>query len=667
MVDESCKFIQVVTRIGFEGNILLNNKNVVAGAIENATRPSTLSKDIYPYKSFDIKDINAINLEIPQFRNILDGAILGVWVKNPKEGAIYHLSGFRYRQVSTDWKNTEYSNITIAIVAETTQYAKILDDFTSESINDGVQVFDTEDYTIIVDWTKAVKGTGRAFVPNDYTIMSDIVLKKHNTIYLTLNDSNALNKGNGETNSLDALSYIAMPIPSLAMVNIVANNLPTTKTEDVRGKLEFNDMQGNRFAKNIIINAQGTSSLGLAKKNFSIDIMDENYDESHELKFGDWVSQDGFHLKAYLLDGVRVKPLAAYTFYENMLLTRGIIKDRAWKRMQLPLEISATSNNISDSYLQIDDGAKNHPMGFPFILYFNGVFYGIYCWQLKKHRKNYHQKKSTAEHIHLDGNISNPLLWKANGNIDWNKWAGKEYESSDSNNKEGIEIRNPKKLILTDGSVYEGEVNQGELVGYDSPNYNPSDEDMVRTAKVRDYIQNLSIRMNAITNMQKGDEKKLAIAELFDVESIIDYIIFGQIMGNVDGYKKNWQWVTYDGIKWAVNAYDLDSVWGWNGVNYVPAFGWWYTNDAPPVLVVLENYIDEIKARYAELRDNGVISVKNIVKPLSDNVKTIGVDFYDLEFEKWTMGVRDNLWRFEVWMEESIRNTDALMEYNKAA
>jgi hypothetical protein len=29
------------------------------------------------------------------------------------------------------------------------------------------------------------------------------------------------------------------------------------------------------------------------------------------------------------------------------------------------------------------------------------------------------------------------------------------------------------------------------------------------------------------------------------------------------------------------------------------------------------------------------------------------------------MGIRDNLWRFEVWMEESIEKTDALMDYNK--
>jgi hypothetical protein len=52
------------------------------------------------------------------------------------------------------------------------------------------------------------------------------------------------------------------------------------------------------------------------------------------------------------------------------------------------------------------------------------------------------------------------------------------------------------------------------------------------------------------------------------------------------------------------------------------------------------------------------------MQPLVNYVQVIGTDYYDQEYEKWTEGVRDNLWRFEVWMEESIRLTDILMGYN---
>ena len=466
---------------------------------------------------------------------------------------------------------------------------------------------------------------------------------------------------------LNDANEIIMPIPQLAKVNLIAPYLPTTKTEDVHAVMEFDDGRGNVFRKNIILNAQGTSSLGLPKKHFSIDIVDSDYNNSHSIKFGTWVMQDSFHLKAYLLDGLRVKPIAAYDLYESILLTRPIREDRVWKRLQLPPNIPDNSNAISEAYLQIDDGAKCHPAGFPIILSVNGEFYGIYCWQLKKHRANYHQKKSNANHIHLDGNISNILLWNAGGNINWDKWAGKEYESSDILNNEGIEVRNPKKLILVDGSEYDGETNSGELISASSPNYNANNADMVRTAAVRANIERLSRRVTEISQMTKSEAKKSALAEVFDIASIIDYIIFGQITANVDGYKKNWQWVTYDGIKWAVNAYDLDSVWGWNGVGYVPQLSWWYTGDAIPAQMVIENYEAEIKERYAELRKQGVLDLHKIMTPLAQYVKSVGFENYEKEFEKWTEGVRDNLWRFEVWMEESIRLTDILMDYNKAA
>ena len=468
----------------------------------------------------------------------------------------------------------------------------------------------------------------------------------------------------GQAYDFSTKPYIVMPVPQLAKVNILARSLPTTKTADIKAIMEFDDGRGNVFKKKIIINAQGTSSLPLAKKNFSVDIMDENFDDSHSIKFGDWVAQDGFHIKAYMLDGIRVKPLAAYDFYESILLTRGATKDRVWKRAQLPASNPPASNNIADAYLQIDNGAKNHPSGFPIILYYNDEFYGIYCWQLKKHRDNYHQKKSKAEHIHLDGNISNVLLWEAQGAINWDKWAGKIPESDTSVSQEGIEVRNPKKLILVDGTEYDADTNTGELISSTSAKYDSSNADMVRTAAVRANIESLSSRVYALTQMVNGADKKAAIAEVFDVDSIIDYIIFGQITGNDDGYKKNWQWVTYDGIKWAVNAYDLDGVWGWTSWNYLQPYKTWIHNDTPPITLVIENYLDEIKERYAELRDKGVIALDKIMQPLMNYVRVIGLDFYEQEFEKWTDGARDNLWRFESWMEESIKRTDALMGYN---
>lgn len=469
----------------------------------------------------------------------------------------------------------------------------------------------------------------------------------------------------GSAARLSELPYIAIPVPELAVINIVANHLPTTKVDDIQAVLEFDDRRGNYFKKNIIINAQGSSSMGMAKKNFSVDIMDEAYDDSHKIKFGKWVAQDGFHLKSYMWDGLRVKAMAAYDIYESIILhNRPTRSNRVWKRAQLPTDIPQTGNDLNGTYLQLDSGAKGHPSGFPVIVNFNGEFYGIYCWQLKKHRDNYHQKKDNADHIHLDGVISDDLLWKVNGNIDWDKWAGKKAESEAIQSFEGTEIRNPKKLILVDGSEYDGDNNRGELISTASANYNPSNKDMVRTAEVRANIESLSRRVYALTQMSKGAAKKAEIAKVFDVDSIIDYIIFSQLLYNDDGYRKNWQWTTHDGVKWAVNAYDLDGVWGWSSWSYINPSQYWLYTTTPPIGLVVENYLEEIQTRYAELRKAGVVSVDRMMQPLVNYVQVIGTDYYDQEYEKWTEGVRDNLWRFEVWMEESIRLTDILMGYN---
>lgn len=615
----------------------------------------------YPYAPYKLQyDVYEELWGPTRMRSNMGACILGLWIKGNRDSE-YYLTGFRYRQQTADWGNTEYTQIVITEKKNDNSivYHQIVNDLTSEQINDDIQVFDSDAFKLIIDWRLATKGAGDACALLDILKLDSITFNKNNTIYLLNYD----NIRSGETQHLDSNPYIAIPIPKLAIVNIVADYLPTTKTDDIRAKIEFNDMQGNSFVKNVIANKQGTSTLGLEKGNLSIDVMDENYDDSHEIKFGNWVAQDGYHLKSYYWDGIKVKALAAYDFYENILLSRPCRSNRQWKRMQLPTDIPITGNDINDLYLRIDDGAKCHPSGFPIILYHNGVFFGIYCWQLKKHRKNYHQKKDKAGHIHLDGNISAPLLWEANGNIDWDKWAGKEYESADSDNKEGIEIRNPKKLILVDGSEYDGETNAGELISASSPNYNPNNADMVRTASVRASIEAFSRNATEIINMQKGAARKAKIAEVFDVDSVIDKILFGQVIGDRDGYKKNWQWFTYDGVKWAVAAYDLDGCWGWDSWYYFEPWDSLFDYNSPIIRPIAEEYAEELRERYKYLRDTGVISVSAIMKPLVHYVQTIGNEYYELEDERWTDGEKDNLWRFETWIEESIKLQDAWLGY----
>ena len=191
-----------------------------------------------------------------------------------------------------------------------------------------------------------------------------------------------------------------IPVPECAIINISnISAMPISKTQNLKSWFEFWDGNGNYFKKPVILNAQGTSSLSDAKKNISADFCNDFWigDDSFKMTFGDWVAQDSFHIKAYYQDFLKCMSPVCYELTEQQCQTLPYYKDRTWKKALM------TSNRNAALDLRMDTGAKCHPMGFPCIVYLNGEFYGIFAFQLKKHRDNYHMNKSVAEHIHLEG------------------------------------------------------------------------------------------------------------------------------------------------------------------------------------------------------------------------------------------------------------------------
>ncbi|MBQ2122607.1 MAG: phenylalanine--tRNA ligase subunit beta, partial [Bacteroidaceae bacterium] len=63
--------------------------------------------------------------------------------------------------------------------------------------------------------------------------------------------------------------------------------------------------------------------------------------------------------------------------------------------------------------------------------------------------------------------------------------------------------------------------------------------------------------------MNSTDEEFVSgIGNYFDVESLIDYYLYGVIICNNDGFGKNQLFFTYDGQKWIASAYDIDNTFG---------------------------------------------------------------------------------------------------------
>lgn len=416
---------------------------------------------------------------------------------------------------------------------------------------------------------------------------------------------------------------IVLEEPRIAEVRLYAKTFPSSKTSDIEGKLKF--ISGKAFfERNVLINLQGATSMTMPKKNISLDIMDSSYSDSLKVRFGDWVSQDSFHLKAYYFDLTKGVAPTAYMLYKQIEESNGFENDRPYKMYKKTiLEGGADIDDLEDSF---NYDALCHPMGFPCVLYWNDEFYGLMSWQLKKHRDNYAMNKKNAKHIHLDGWIDKGTLF--GGKVDWT----------------AFEIRNPKSLVCSDGSNYDGE-NPKELIDDTMPNYDSSNKNHKNTMAVKKSIIAFSKYMSEIDAVIASSPEdttaiKNAIEERFDIVRFIDYLLFIWSTANTDSTAKNWQFLSYDGKKLTVEPYDLDSCWGIGAAmtgNFLSDKGKKYlfgTTDNP-LQYIYRYYLAELKERWKTLRDKKIIDAENINNLYLSWYHRVGFDNIKKELERW--------------------------------
>lgn len=392
-------------------------------------------------------------------------------------------------------------------------------------------------------------------------------------------------------------SYVELPIPRIAaQVRLYAPKLPTTKQDDIEAEIEYNDKDGNYFRKPVILNAQGSSSMLYYVKNMAIDINDES-----TIKFGDFPAQDSFHLKKYYIDIFRGQCIVGYHLMEQVYKSRPIGKQYPYELLQ---ENESTISGYGDIKKDFFTGAKCHPDGFPInITWVNAKTneekdMGIYTLNLKKSKEVYGMNKKNAKNIHLDGVIDGSTLF--DGEINWSSF----------------EIRNPKSLKDVNGNKYDGD-NPKELSETDS-----------FSKQVKDAI----VRLSGINASIKSNDTKETYEKYLLVNPTIDYLLVSDLIYNYDGFQKNWQWCTYDAQHWCPTLYDVDSIFGSYAFGYkiIPNS----ENDRHLYIFNLHTvYKEEIRARYAELRNSGIFSVDNIIALFNDWTERIGYNGYSKEIK----------------------------------
>ena len=151
--------------------------------------------------------------------------------------------------------------------------------------------------------------------------------------------------------------------------------------------------------------------------------------------------------------------------------------------------------------------------GFPIKVYNNGVYQGRYTWNIPKDKWMTNMDDDLDEHCILCGENYDSGCFRALPVINESDWTDEIHDTV-------------PQLIKTSWTNAIGFV------------MNSSDEDF-----------------------------KANLGNYFDVQSLLDYHIYGIYMCGIDQYGKNQIYMTYDGTKWIASMYDMDSTWGlyWNG------------------------------------------------------------------------------------------------------
>jgi len=379
---------------------------------------------------------------------------------------------------------------------------------------------------------------------------------------------------------------------------------------------------GETWTDDIIIAYQGNTSLQDAKKGFSVDFANKH-------RFGEWLEMDSFHLKAYYTDWLHARDLVSNALLEQIYLSRPISHRRAYMK---------NNNFAATDYRQhMDIGATCHINGFPAEIYINGVYWGLYSLNIKKNRDNYFLKKNEDEHIMVEVGTEGMLK---NGAVLWTS----------------CEFRNPKTVTNMDGTKYDGDHPQ-EIADGD-----------VKTA-----WQRFATFLAGVTSSTTEED----IAEYIDIEELIDNVVFDEVLFNLDVFRNNTLWTTWDGTIWSPLMYDMDKTFGKAEAGFpgstdsffppnLDVFALYADIKCPEIKTIREILADKIAERYAELRDNGIFSVENISRLFDAWTRTVGADVYKRDLSRWpsypTLST-DSVQRCLTWLGEHLAYVDQKYNY----
>lgn len=342
---------------------------------------------------------------------------------------------------------------------------------------------------------------------------------------------------------------------------------PVSKDEDELPLTMEYVSKTRRFFAYVTLKVQGDSSAGYPLKNFNLKMFsDEDRSEKLKMQFRNWQAKTHkYCLKKNWIDVTHV---------------RNVVNGRLWGQV---VRTRADYDSYPAEYRESSNcGAVD---GFPIKVYVNGVYQGLYTWNIRKDDSMFNMDDSTGTHAALIADsANNAVLWRAVPNIDGTDWTDELNDTV-------------PEAVLT------GFRNAGSFV---------------RTASNAEFKDN--------------------IEQYFYKSSLIDYYCFIYAIQMVGGLGKSQTMLTYDAERFLANIYDMDTTWAlmWNGAGFYPTNmtcpeGYMQVSGEGASNRLYERLVaafpDEIRERYFELR-RGPLSTANIINEVerfSDPIVAAGL------------------------------------------
>lgn len=155
----------------------------------------------------------------------------------------------------------------------------------------------------------------------------------------------------------------------------------------------------------------------------------------------------------------------------------------------------------------------------------------------------------------------------------------------------------------------------------------------------------------------------------FDLKNAINYWLFAELTCASDNLLNNFTLATWDGSKWYMIWYDLDIIFGLfrnAGLSYHPSkpttdlLPLQYTKPNPIWQKLYDNFFDEIKERYWELRNSGLMNPSYLVNKFRTFQTKWSTENITKERSKWTgrLNKTDDIDMMHGWITDRLAYLD---------